>query len=130
MESIIITYISKRNGEMDIELFNGASAAQVVEELYELDGIEYQWKNEMYDLEYAVDGKSWKKLGRKERLADAGIWDGMYLRLRPGIQPIPNPAEQNPVEQKPFAPSAPVPSVVPEEPKQPDNKEYVWKLLE
>jgi hypothetical protein len=137
MESIIITYVSKKNGEMDIELFNGANASQVVEELYELDGIEYQWKNEMCDLEYSTDGRIWKKISKKERLVDAGIWDGMYLRLRPRQMayghsvPI---SEENPSErEQPAILSTPRPSFAPEEserPQQPEHKEYVWKLLE
>ncbi|MFX3625538.1 MAG: hypothetical protein ACE3JP_16270 [Ectobacillus sp.] len=124
MESIIVTYISKQSEEIDIELFNSAAAAQVVEELYELDGMEYQWRNEAYSLEYSFDKKQWQQLGRKERLVEANIWDGCYLRLCPSqIIPL-QPARPEP---KPGVPK-PAPFFAPQDSEP--NKEYVWKLIE
>ncbi|UOY91679.1 hypothetical protein MUG87_14430 [Ectobacillus sp. JY-23] len=120
MESVIVTYLSGRGGEIDIELFNGASAGQVIEELYELDGIQYEWRNEMHYLEYSVDGKEWSRLSKKEVLAAAGVWDGMYLRLHAG---------QGAFTPKPFSQKQPTstPRVSPE---PEEKKEYVWTLLE
>lgn len=122
MEQVIVTFIHNQR-ERDVRLPNRVESEKLVIALNEWLGHKYDWANGVHDLEYSFDQKHWFRLEKNQSLEDAGIWDGAFLRLS-------KDAVSTLQTEKEYEKTRSARKESPIEADEPEQLDYVWKVIE
>ncbi|UZJ78722.1 EsaB/YukD family protein [Fictibacillus sp. KU28468] len=120
MEEIIVSFIHN-DSEKDLRLPNHLESKKIAEALHEWAGHAMGWGEEPYDLEYSFNQKNWFRLEKKKSLADAGVWDGSFLRFSKEPQSS-LPKEDDFMASDDYTED--------NQPEEQTSMDYAWKIID